>query len=908
MSDKLQPAIEEAVRRGLLPYSNDRDFMQRNVVREVMAAIRSMEPGDAPPAGPTLSRELAVALTHAAQVLEKAASAERRSARAKAKRDDAATLRAFLESRLPAGDAPETEARLAIHYSDEASQPDVHLACGKWTKPLFVGDDAPEPFACTEGAYVFERLWLVTCDECRASEAYKRQGAEMHETLERVCTELDERKRAAGEWPYGGPHPNAAPDGLAAPRFNVGDEVSLVGASTQLGWVSLARVVQGRINYGVQYRAGGNSCYYDEDQLQPFAPAPPLSPAPTFHPSHATLGMRSDDPARDWTEDFTHENGGYQRRCMDCGLTFYGHKRNVVCRKCAMPADVPVDVCDKCRAGAHASCGGHDSGCACWKRSHATTEPRPAPAGTTEGARGAAGRAAAIAAERERAAGLPVAASCDACWDRRHADCYMRDLVRAPGEPTGCQCRDHMHGGNHCLICPDTARHAPMTDYDPEPCRVCGETLTSSGTCGQCERKINEPAPRFKVGDRVKRDSLRGVVVEIGAEVAVKWDGTPGHGIYPPSLTHLLSHDPPAPAPPLSPAPTADVAGRVTFGPDGTVDVHWVLLAGRCLVNVETATAGTYAVSVIGRVPGDARGKFNPSGEWTFLNGIGIADASPDVRLRVAEKLRDIERARAFVKRDNEGADDPERDTLFDLATEFEAARRDALASRPAPAGTTEALEHDDFCGDPSPDHAPSPGGRDCKYIGPPAPAPAGSAVRARHANHDGIVFIGDDEFECVNTVEANLAVRAIDAAIAKSDAAARAEERARLEAEHASALAEERARFNRHATAMAGFVGAMYGIMVDPLADSRISVDQATTELLSAATIQRDAIVAHAAEIATLRSEATRSAPLVEMGRLAVEWLGAPADKLVSRQLVLLDGYRRLFRNNAPTGANREE
>ncbi len=37
---------------------------------------------------------------------------------------------------------------------------------------------------------------------------------------------------------------------------------------------------------------------------------------------------------RDWVEDFSHENGNYQNKCMDCGLYFYGHKRRVVCKIC----------------------------------------------------------------------------------------------------------------------------------------------------------------------------------------------------------------------------------------------------------------------------------------------------------------------------------------------------------------------------------------------------------------------------------------------------------------------------------------------------------------------------------------------------------------------------------------------
>lgn len=38
---------------------------------------------------------------------------------------------------------------------------------------------------------------------------------------------------------------------------------------------------------------------------------------------------------RDWTEDFSHENGNYMNRCVECGELFNGHKRRVVCKACA---------------------------------------------------------------------------------------------------------------------------------------------------------------------------------------------------------------------------------------------------------------------------------------------------------------------------------------------------------------------------------------------------------------------------------------------------------------------------------------------------------------------------------------------------------------------------------------------
>lgn len=41
------------------------------------------------------------------------------------------------------------------------------------------------------------------------------------------------------------------------------------------------------------------------------------------------------DPARDWPEDFAHENGRYYNSCCQCGHTFIGYKRRVVCKVCA---------------------------------------------------------------------------------------------------------------------------------------------------------------------------------------------------------------------------------------------------------------------------------------------------------------------------------------------------------------------------------------------------------------------------------------------------------------------------------------------------------------------------------------------------------------------------------------------
>ena len=38
---------------------------------------------------------------------------------------------------------------------------------------------------------------------------------------------------------------------------------------------------------------------------------------------------------RDWSEDFSHENGRYVCICYRCGQQFQGHKRRVCCKVCA---------------------------------------------------------------------------------------------------------------------------------------------------------------------------------------------------------------------------------------------------------------------------------------------------------------------------------------------------------------------------------------------------------------------------------------------------------------------------------------------------------------------------------------------------------------------------------------------
>lgn len=37
----------------------------------------------------------------------------------------------------------------------------------------------------------------------------------------------------------------------------------------------------------------------------------------------------------DWVDDFKHENGNYQNKCLKCNRLFIGHKRRFCCMVCA---------------------------------------------------------------------------------------------------------------------------------------------------------------------------------------------------------------------------------------------------------------------------------------------------------------------------------------------------------------------------------------------------------------------------------------------------------------------------------------------------------------------------------------------------------------------------------------------
>jgi hypothetical protein len=47
---------------------------------------------------------------------------------------------------------------------------------------------------------------------------------------------------------------------------------------------------------------------------------------------------------RDWTEDFSHENGNYQNMCVRCSNVFIGHKRRFICKSCQIKPNDPINV------------------------------------------------------------------------------------------------------------------------------------------------------------------------------------------------------------------------------------------------------------------------------------------------------------------------------------------------------------------------------------------------------------------------------------------------------------------------------------------------------------------------------------------------------------------------------------
>jgi hypothetical protein len=55
------------------------------------------------------------------------------------------------------------------------------------------------------------------------------------------------------------------------------------------------------------------------------------------------------DASRDWTEDFSHENGDYLNTCRTCRTEFRGHKRRMTCKRCSTPSSTgtPLEPASK---------------------------------------------------------------------------------------------------------------------------------------------------------------------------------------------------------------------------------------------------------------------------------------------------------------------------------------------------------------------------------------------------------------------------------------------------------------------------------------------------------------------------------------------------------------------------------
>lgn len=57
--------------------------------------------------------------------------------------------------------------------------------------------------------------------------------------------------------------------------------------------------------------------------------------------------MHVNNQERNWKEDFHLENGNYMNKCMYCSEAFFGHKRRVVCRLCAIEKGfIPSNIYD----------------------------------------------------------------------------------------------------------------------------------------------------------------------------------------------------------------------------------------------------------------------------------------------------------------------------------------------------------------------------------------------------------------------------------------------------------------------------------------------------------------------------------------------------------------------------------
>jgi hypothetical protein len=68
------------------------------------------------------------------------------------------------------------------------------------------------------------------------------------------------------------------------------------------------------------------------------------SPAPAPEVPAGYKLLKDTTPSeREWVEDADHENGRYFNTCCECGRSFVGHKRRVVCKHCAtQPTQAPA--------------------------------------------------------------------------------------------------------------------------------------------------------------------------------------------------------------------------------------------------------------------------------------------------------------------------------------------------------------------------------------------------------------------------------------------------------------------------------------------------------------------------------------------------------------------------------------
>jgi len=41
------------------------------------------------------------------------------------------------------------------------------------------------------------------------------------------------------------------------------------------------------------------------------------------------------DSPKNWTEDYSHENGNYICHCIKCKEYFFGYKRRCICKECS---------------------------------------------------------------------------------------------------------------------------------------------------------------------------------------------------------------------------------------------------------------------------------------------------------------------------------------------------------------------------------------------------------------------------------------------------------------------------------------------------------------------------------------------------------------------------------------------